>query len=54
MFAPGIVEAIIVLKQGIADLVARSPSMPPDQFGFEDFEEGFDGRIVVTVALAAH
>ena len=54
MFAAGVVEAVDVLKEGIADLVTRCPSVPPDQFGLEGFEEGLDGSIVVAVALAAH
>lgn len=54
MFAAVVVEAFDVLKEGIADLVARCPCVPPDQFGLEGFEEGLVGRIVVTVAVAAH
>ena len=54
MFPSGVVEAIDVLKEGIADLGAGGPSVPPDQFGFEGFEEGLDGSIVVAVAFAAH
>jgi hypothetical protein len=54
MFAPGIVEAIDVLKEGTADVGTGSPSVPPDQFGLEGFEEGFDGSIVVAVSFSAH
>ena len=54
MFAAGIVEAIAVLEEGIADLAAGGPRVPPDQFGLEGFEEGFDGSIVVAVSFAVH
>jgi hypothetical protein len=30
------------------------PRMPPDQFCFDGFEEGFCRRIVVAIALATH
>ncbi len=45
---------IDVLKEGVDDLAARCSSMPPNQFGLEGFEEGFDGGIVVAVSFAAH
>jgi hypothetical protein len=54
MFAPGVVEAIDVLKEGVADFGSGCPTVSPDQFGLEGFEEGFDGCIVVTVSFAAH
>ena len=54
MFAASVVEAIDVLKEGIADLAARCPSMSPDQFRFEGFEQGLDGSIVVAVSSTAH
>jgi hypothetical protein len=54
MFAAGIVEAVDVLREGIADVVSGCPSVPPDQFGLEGFEKGLDGSIFVTFALAAH
>lgn len=54
MFSAGVVEAIDVLKEGIGDLVARSPCVSPDQFCLEGFEEGLDGGIVVAVASTAH
>ena len=54
MFAADIVEAIDVLEEGIADLAAGGPSVPPDQFGLEGFVEGFDGSIVAAVSFAAH
>ena len=52
MFAAGVVESIDVFEEGVADLAARCPSVPPDYFGFQGFEEGHDSCIVVTVAFA--
>ena len=40
MFAARVVEAVDVLKEGVGDMVSCDPSVPPDQFGLEDFEEG--------------
>jgi hypothetical protein len=54
MFSLGIVEAIDVLKEGITDLLSCCPSLTPDQFSFEGFEEGLDSGIVVAIAFAAH
>ena len=54
MLAAGVVEAIDVLKEGSADVLARSPCVSPDQFCLEGFEEGHDGGIVVAVASATH
>ena len=54
MFAAAIVEAIDVMKEGLGNLVSGHLNMPPNEFGFEGFEESFNGGIVVTVTLAAH
>jgi hypothetical protein len=54
MFPAGVVEAVDVLKEGIGDLVARSPCKSPDQFCFEGFKEGLDGGIVVAATSATH
>jgi len=54
MFAAGIVEAIDVFEEGVGDVVSGCPSVPPDQFGLEGFEEGLDGSVVVAVAPATH
>ena len=54
MFAAGVVEAVDVLKESVADLVARYPSVSPDQFCLEGFEEGLDGSIIVAVASTTH
>ena len=50
----GIVEAVDVFKQGQFDLPSGFPTPTPDQFGLEGLEEGLDGGIVETIALAAH
>ena len=49
----GIVEPVDVFK-GQFDLPSGFPSPTPDQLGLEGLEEGFDGGIVETIALAAH
>ena len=54
MLAADVVETIDVLKEDLCDLISCCPSVSPDQFGFQGFEEGLDGRVVVTVTLAAH
>ena len=54
MPAAAVVEAVDVLEQGKYHLITGVPSVPPDQFGFEGFEESFDGRVVVAIAFAAH
>ena len=54
MSAATVVEAVDVVKERSGHLGACVPSVPPDQFGFEGFEESFDGRVVVAIAFAAH
>ena len=54
MPAADIIEAIDVLKEGLGDLVARRPTVPPDQLCFYGFEEGLDSGIVVAITLATH
>ena len=54
MFAAGVVEAVDVVKESVADLVARYPSVSPNHFSFEGFEEGLDGGIVIAVASTTH
>ena len=54
MPAAGVVEAIDVVKEGKCYLIASCPSVPPDEFGYEGFEEGFHSGIVIAIALAAH
>jgi hypothetical protein len=50
----GGVEAVDVLKDGGLGVSAGGPAMPPDQLGFDGFEVGFDGGIVVAISFAAH
>ena len=52
MSAAGVVEPVDVLKDGGFCLTPRRPALPPDEFGLQGFEEGFDGRIVVAISLA--
>ena len=54
MFASGVVEAVDVLKEGVGNVLACRPSVPPDQFGFEGFEECLDSCIVIAIASATH
>ena len=54
MSAAAVVKAVDVLKECLGGLISRCPTVPPNQFGVESFEEGLDGRVVVTVTLAAH
>ena len=54
MFAAGVVEAVDVVKESVADLVARYPSVSPNHFSFEGFEEGLDGGIVIAVSPSTH
>ena len=54
MFTAGVVKTIDGLKEGVGDVVSDCPRVPPNQFGLEGFENGLDGSIVVTVAIAAH
>lgn len=53
MFTAGVVEPVDVVKEGIADLAAHCPSVPPDRFGFYGLEEGLDSSIVVAVSFTA-
>lgn len=54
MFAARVVEAVDVSEEGDFGVSAGLPVATPDDFGFERFEEAFDGGIVVAIALAAH
>mgnify|MGYP001798817981 CR=1 FL=1 len=50
----GVVEAVDILKERLRDLGMRRPSVPPDEFGFQSFEEGLECSIFVTVNLSTH
>ncbi len=54
MFASRVVEAVDVFEEGDLDLATGLPFAAPDEFSLQGFEEAFDGRIVVAIALAAH
>ena len=53
MPAAGVVEAVDVAEERDFDLAPGLPVATPDQFGFQGFEEAFDCRIIVTIALSA-
>ena len=46
MSASAVLEAVDVLKEGKHHLITGVPSLPPDQFCFEGFEESLDGGVV--------
>lgn len=54
MAATDIVEPVDVLEDGGFSLSSRRPSLTPDQFPLQRFEERLDGRIVVAISFAAH
>ena len=54
MATTGVIKAVDVLEDGGVGVSAGRPAVPPNQFGFDGFEEGFNGGIVVTIAFAAH
>jgi hypothetical protein len=45
MSATGVVEAIDVLEDGSFRLTPSWPTLPPDDFGFQAFEERLDGAL---------
>ena len=49
MLAAGVIKAVDVLKARLVDVLARNPSVLPDPFSLQVFEEGLDGGIVVAV-----
>ncbi len=50
----GVIEAVDVTSNGGFGLVAGAPDGAPDQLGLDGFEHGFDHRVVIAIALAAH
>jgi hypothetical protein len=54
MASAAFVERVDVLEDCSLGLAPCRPALPPDQFGFQRFEERLDRRVVVTIALAAH
>ena len=49
-----VVEAVDVLKQGQITLASGVARLPPNQFGFQRFEEGLDDGFTIVVSLTAH
>jgi hypothetical protein len=49
-----VTEPIDVLEYCSFCLSVGLPFLPPDQFSFQGFEEGFDHQIVIAIAFAAH
>ena len=49
----GVMEAVEILKEGIANLLGCCPRVPPNEFCLECLEEGLDGSSVVAVASTA-
>ena len=49
-----VLEAIDVLQDGGFGFPAGFPSVPPDQFSLDGFDEGFNGGVVIAVAFSAH
>ncbi|KPP90342.1 MAG: hypothetical protein HLUCCA05_13925 [Roseibaca calidilacus] len=54
MSASRVIEAVDVLKDGGFGLSTRFPSAPPDQFGLDGLEEGFDCGVVVAIPFPTH
>jgi hypothetical protein len=50
----GVIEAHDVLADGGFGLTTGLSGAPPDQFGLDRLEEGFDGGIIISVTFAAH
>lgn len=48
------IEAVDVLKDGGFSLSARFPNVPPDQFGLDGLEEGFDCGVIVAIPFPTH
>tara|TARA_B110000977_G_scaffold129919_1_gene165732 strand:- start:85 stop:282 length:198 start_codon:yes stop_codon:yes gene_type:complete len=49
-----IVEPIDILEDRAFSLTACVPTIAPDQLSLDGFEERFNHRIVIAIALAAH
>jgi len=45
MAAAGVVEPVDVLEDGSFRLTPRRPTLPPDEFSLQGFEERLDGGI---------
>lgn len=49
-----VVEAVDVLEHCDLDVPACLPSVSPNQFCLEEFEEALDSRVIKAISLAAH
>ncbi|GBQ33881.1 hypothetical protein AA12717_4174 [Gluconacetobacter sacchari DSM 12717] len=49
-----IVETVDVTADSILGILSGQEDRPPNEFGFQGFEEGLDNGIVVTISLAGH
>ena len=49
-----VVETIDILKERPLGFSACCPSMPPNQFCLQGFEEGFNCRVIIAVSFSAH
>ena len=54
MSAAWVIETVDVFEDGNFHIPSGLPGLPPDQFGFYGFEEGFHCGIIIAIALAAH
>ncbi len=54
MTASRIIEAIDVFEDSHFSLPAGFPCVSPDQLRLDGFEEGFNGGIIIAIALTAH
>ncbi len=54
MSSTGVIEAVYVLEDSDLDSATGLPGMPPDQFRFDGFKEGFHRGIIIAISLATH
>lgn len=54
MASSGVVEPVDVLEDGGFSLSPSRPSLTPDQFRLQRFEECLDRGVIITISLAAH
>lgn len=54
MSSARVVESVDILKERGLCFSPGCPCVPPDQFGFQGFEEGLNGRIIIAITFPAH
>lgn len=54
VFASRVIEAIDIFEDGDFSGSACLPRVPPNQFGFNGFEEAFYRGVIIAISLAAH